>query len=196
MSPATRVRACIAAALCCLALSAAAVAVERGLVGAAAARDEAVRALRIELQGATLARVRLERGGDALDVLGVGLDDTRIAILEAVDALARSSRVVVLGRALREAVDDPYAEPGNGPSGDVRVLRLTLELEAPHAVRLVEALDALGDALPGRPMDVTGCRVDRTSTGAGTGGADGADADDPAGSLVASCALDWYWWPS
>ena len=195
MSPATWARPCIAVAACCLALSAAAVAVERGLVRAATARAESVRALRIELQRATLARVRLERDGDALDVLGTGLDDTRIAILEAVDALARSSRVVVLGHALREAADDPYAEPESGSSEEVRVLRLTLELEAPHAVRLVEALDALGDALPGRPMDVTGCRVDRTGTGRGADGGD-VDAGVGAGSLVASCALDWYWWPS
>lgn len=182
-----RVTATTAFTTIALTLSAASVAMERRLVLNAAMRDEARRELRVELQRTTLGRVRLETGGDALATLGTTLDDTRIGILEAVDALARSSRVSVLGHALRTVGSDPYASP----SRDLQVLRLSLELEAAHGVRLVEALAGLERAVPGRPVDVAGCRVDRSGENGVRAGARGE-----AGSLVASCALDWYWWPS
>ena len=171
----------LAATLAGLAISAGALHVGHRLEAREADRAAALRELRATLQRATHARVRLERDGDRARWLEVDIDDVRLAILGAVESLAHGARVGLLGHALREpgreARDD--APPGDDP-GDLRTLRLVVELEAVHALRLTEALDALAGALPGRPVDIAGCRIERAG----------------AASLVASCALDWYWWPT
>ena len=186
------------------ALAGAATAFERRMETRAHEREATLRAARVELQRVERARVRLESAPDRGSALAASPDEVRVAILEAVETLSRSSRVALLGHALRPMVPDPHGagiggavSDGDGSGGardgsDAHVLRLTLELEAVHAVRLLDALAGLADALPGRPVDVAGCRVERVPGRASASAA----ADGEAGPLVASCALDWHWWPA
>ena len=183
----------LVAGIVALALAASAVALEYRAGTAARERAAELRALRVELQRVERARASLEREPDRARVLEASPDEVRVAILEAVESLAGSHRVALRGHALRPVTADPYAV---GTEADIatgaHVLRLSLELEAVHAVRLIEALTVLADASPGRPVDLVGCRVDRAPVGA-----EGAtDAGERAEPLLASCALDWHWWPS
>ncbi len=161
-----------------------------GQRGIAAAEREAsrVREVRAELHSLQRARARLTAAAH-VPAPDASLDPVRIAILDAVRELGAGGRVGVLRHRLLDGDD----ERGGEAEGDLRIVRLAIELRAAHAVRLVRALDALRAAAPAWPVEVAGCRVDRAVAGSERSDDPGAEEDH---ALVAACALDWFWWPA
>lgn len=144
---------------------------------------EKLRTLRIDVQRAAGVQTSLERGQDRLAALGMPLDALQLAIVEASDRIEHEPGVRSMARRLGRLAQT-VPGPLGASAGSALLLRLELDVEVAHAGVLIEVINELRMAAPGRPIDVVGCRVERLSIG--------KDGPSP---LRASCALDWPWWP-
>jgi len=135
------------------------------------AREEALRALRIESQ-------RLERGARRLDDPAaaptlVALEDSRdalrVRLVEALDGVRVAPGVF----ALRHNVEE-RAMPSRG---EAATLRLTLEGRIAHGAALLDLIDAVRAAGAPWPTETRGCLLQRLESG-----------------LAVDCAVDLLHW--